>query len=677
MTTDRPKISRRCFLKLAGATSVIGIPTLLGYGLLREAGGEAPPSVSPYAPVDVMENWPSHAAVASPILLLIHERADNPFGCYLAEILRAEGLNCFQIAHASDLGNASLDLYDLVLLAEGPLDHAQVASLEDYVIRGGRLVAMRPDARLASLFGVERMAGSTAAGYVQVEASHPIGRGIAAETLQFHGAADHYRLAGAQPIAWLASDADSLTDWPAVTFHRYGQGQAALWAFDLARSVAYTRQGNPAWANQERDGLNGVRAADMFKGWVDLDRLGIPQADEQQRLLANLLSALTQDARPLPRLWYFPGAAQTMFIPTGDSHGNPASAVEDVLARVEERGGHMSIYYTAYPSSDLRRAAKKALLPMATLPLVKDVWAGQLASPTPAQVADWRERGHEFGLHPYVEDGLDIGWRHYWQEFTGVGYGPVSPTTRTHRVLWEGWVETARAQAAYGIRLNLDHYHLGPAFRNEAGEWPYGFLTGSGLPMKFIDEQGRILNIYQQLTQLADEHLLAMPWVAGEVPRLTAEEAVEVSRKLLRRSLDGAYSAITAQFHVDPFVLGGQVASEEAHWVEGTLDYAATQGIPIWSALEWLRFIEVRHDANLENVLWHPTSHRLSFDLVARVAPDLALTVMIPLRHGNAGLIQVEVDGVPVEHRLRELGSVNYAWVSASAGSHQVVATFA
>jgi hypothetical protein len=676
MATHRPKISRRRFLKLAGATGALAVPTLLGYGLLREARGEAPPSVSPYARIDVMKNWPLRPAAASPILVLINERADNPFGLYLAEILRAEGLNCFQIAHTSDFGNAPLRWYDLILLAEGPLGSDQVQLLEGYVSRGGRLVAMRPDARLSSLLGVERVAGSTAEGYVQVEASHPIGRGIATEALQFHGTAGHYRLAGARVVAWLLGDANTPTGFPALTVHRHRRGQAALWAFDLARSVAYTRQGNPAWANRERDGLKGVRAADMFEGWVDLDRLGIPQADEQQRLLANLLSVLSQDARPLPRLWYFPGAAQTVFIPTGDSHGNPASAIEDVLARVEERGGHMSIYYTAYPTGDLRRAAKKALLPMARLPFVRGILAGRHTSPTPAQVADWRERGHEFGLHPYVEDGLDTGWRRYWQEFTGVGYGPVSPTTRTHRVLWEGWVETARAQAAYGIRLNLDHYHLGPAFRNEAGEWPCGYFTGSGMTMKFIDEQGHVLNIYQQLTQLADEHLLAMPWVTGEVSRLTAEEAIEVSRALLRRSLDGAYGAITAQFHVDPFVFGGQVASEEAHWLEGTLDYAAAQGIPIWSALEWLRFIEVRHDANLVDIQWHSASHRLSFDLVAQSAPDLALTVMVPQHHGNAGLAQVEVDGVPVEHRVRELGSGKYGWVSTPAGFHQVVATF-
>jgi len=682
MIKSTHKLNRRQFLRLAGAVGTLTLPTLLGYGLLRDAEGEFPPSLSPYALVDVLESWPSLPTAASPILLLINERTDNPFGLYLTEILRTEGLSCFQVAHLSAVSStATLDRFDLIILATGLLDNAQVELLEGYVARGGRLVAMRPDARLAPLFGVERLAGSTTEGYLQVEAGHPIGQGFATEALQFHGTADHYRLAGAQAVAWLASDADARTDLPAVTLHRYGQGQTALWAFDLARSVAYTRQGNPAWANQERDGLDGVRASDMFKDWVDLDRLAIPQADEQQRLLASLLVALSQGGRPLPRLWYFPGAAEGMLVATGDSHGNPAFAIEEVLTRVEQRGGHMSIYYTAFPNGDWRRTAKKAVLEATKLPFVGDVLANQFTSPTSSQVTGWRARGHEFTLHPWVgeysvEPGLEAGWRRYWQEFTGLGYGPVSPTVRTHRILWTGWAETARVQAAYGLRMNLDYYHVGPAFQSEAGEWVYGHFTGSGLPMRFVDERGRILNIYQQLTQLVDEHLLAMPWISHGVPGLAPNDAVEVSRTLLRRSLDGAYSAIVAQFHVDPFAIGGQPAAEATRWLEGTLDYAAEQGIPIWSAEEWLHFTEVRHDAELEEVQWHPEAQRLSFRLKARPAPHVELTVMLPLWHEGAKLAQAEVNRQPVQHGQRMVGGVSYGWISVPAGSYQVVATY-
>lgn len=670
-------ISRRRFLKVVGAATVLAIPSMVGYGMLAEANGETPPSGSPYAAARLMGSWPAGATAASPILILINESGDNPFGLYLAEILRAEGLNCFQVANLSDLDHAPLEWYDLILLAEGPLNQRQAELLEGYVNQGGRLVAMHPDARLAGLLGIELVAGDTAEGYLQVDTTHPAARGIAERAMQFHGTAAHCRLAGAQAVAWLASQADTSTSFPAVCTHRSGRGQTAFWAFDLARSVAYTRQGNPAWAGQERDGLDGLRITDMIAGWVDLDRLSIPQADEQQRLLANLLSYLCQDARPLPRLWYFPGTASSMLIATGDAHGNSPEAIEEVLSRVEERDGHMSIYYTAYPSSTLRRAAKTALFPMTRLPLVGNFFARQVSSPTPAQVTEWRRRGHEFALHPFVEEGIDTGWHQYWGEFTGQGYGPVPPTTRTHRVLWKGWVETARLQASFGIRLNLDSYHLGPAFRTDTGEWKYGFFGGSSLPMRFVDEQGHLLNIYQQATLLADEHLLALPWVGGTVPALAADEAVEVSKSLLRQSLDGAYGAITTQFHVDPYAIGGQPAYDAAHWLEGTLDYAAAEGIPIWSALEWLRFTEIRQNASLTNLEWHPAQQRLSFELEAQAAPDLALAVMLPMHHASCRLAHVEVDGLGVPYQERMVGGVSYASISAPSGVHRIVVSYA
>jgi len=652
---------------MIGAAGVLTLPAL-GYGLVRVGGGEFPRATSPYA-VDESTRPLSSGEMAGPLLLLINERAENPFGAYLGEILRAEGLNCFQVAPLSAVNSATLERFRLVLLAEGPLDRAQVELMESYVARGGRLIAMRPDVHLAPLLGLERVAGNTAEGYLQVDTGHPVGRGGVAEALQFHGSADHYRLAGAQAVAWLADSAQARTDFPAVSLHRYGQGQAAMWAYDLGRSVAYMRQGNPAWANQERDGRDGVRAQDAFVGWVDLDRIAIPQADEQMRLLSRLISEMLSDVMPLPRLWYFPGAAGGMLIATGDSHQSPASVIEDVLARVEQRQGHMSIYYAPPLMNDWRRTIQRVQS------WVADLSGASADLPTPSQVAAWRARGHEFTLHPYVEEGLEAGWQRYWKEFTGRGYGPVSPTVRTHRILWTGWVETARLQASYGIRMNLDYYHYGPAFRDQAGEWRYGHFTGSGLPMRFVDEHGRILNIYQQPTQLVDEQLIRMPWGLGGAD-IPVEAAVEIARTVLQQSLAGSYSAVAAQFHIDPFAIGGDLAVKAGRWLESTLDYAAAQGIPIWSAAEWLSFTEARHEATLDQIHWDPSGRRLSFRLMASPTLQAELTVLIPPQQGEARLVQAEVDGTAVAYHERHLSGSNYAGISVKAGLHQIVATY-
>ncbi len=97
-------------------------------------------------------------------------------------------------------------------------------------------------------------------------------------------------------------------------------GQVATFAFDLARSVIATRQGNLAWAGQDRDGATPNRSNDLFFGGSrrptgsTCPRSHIPQADEQQRLLANLVTVTARDRFPVPRFWYFPGTHKAVVV---------------------------------------------------------------------------------------------------------------------------------------------------------------------------------------------------------------------------------------------------------------------------------------------------------------------------------------------------------------------------
>ena len=90
------------------------------------------------------------AAVGSiPILVVVNDSASNQYGNYLGEILRAEGLNSFNVAQLSTVNAAALDAAELVVLAETPLSASQVTLFTTYVNGGGRLIAMRPAASLA------------------------------------------------------------------------------------------------------------------------------------------------------------------------------------------------------------------------------------------------------------------------------------------------------------------------------------------------------------------------------------------------------------------------------------------------------------------------------------------------------------------------------------------------
>ena len=81
---------------------------------------------------------------------------------------------------------------------------------------------------------------------------------------------------------------------PAVTVRSIGSagGQAAAFTYDLARSVIYTRQGNPAWVGQERDGLAPRRSDDLFFGgtqpdYVDLTKVAEYTAEAAKDKLAS------------------------------------------------------------------------------------------------------------------------------------------------------------------------------------------------------------------------------------------------------------------------------------------------------------------------------------------------------------------------------------------------------
>jgi hypothetical protein len=257
----------------------------------------------------------------------------NPFSRYPVEILRAEGLNEFAAIDISSLNSTTLNNYDVVVLGEMNLTPAQVSIFSNWVNAGGSLIAMRPDAQLSSLMGITKLGTTLSDKYLLVNTSTGPGVGIINQSIQYHGSADLITLNGASSLATLYSDASTATSYPAVTLNQVGSngGTAVAFMYDLARSIVYTRQGNPAWAGDERDGITPIRSDDLFYGnksgnaapdWVDLTRVTIPQADEQQRLLVNIILTNNLHKKPLPRFWFLPKGLKAAIVMTGDDHAN-------------------------------------------------------------------------------------------------------------------------------------------------------------------------------------------------------------------------------------------------------------------------------------------------------------------------------------------------------------------
>ncbi|MBN2501181.1 MAG: hypothetical protein JXB38_10415 [Anaerolineales bacterium] len=673
------KLTRRDFFKIVGLSGIVIVPAALGYRVYDLAGGEELPDAPTYA-FSTGGQSDSLPAPGQPLLLLDNDLNAASFGAYLGEILRAEGINQFQMAALSAVDMAYLEQFQAVILTAGELTTERRELISTFVERGGKLVAMQPDRALATAFGLDDLEGKLEDGYMQVSADHPLAAGIETASMQFHGGADLYQADNAQVLAWLSRDAEVGTVYPAVYLAEVGQGQVALWTYDLARSVAYTRQGNPALAGVPSGQWDGLRAVDMFvDGWIDLERVEIPQADEQQRLFANVLTGLLSEELPLMRLWYFPGQAQTMVVVTSDSHENPGWAIEDLLTQIEKYGGHGSIYYSPTIQEEWMRAARRVRFWLTDIPKLGEPLRKRFVQPTPGKINEWRERGHEFGIHPYVgefspEPGLETGWDAYYEVFTGLGYGPISPTVRTHRVLWDGWVKTGTFQASHGFRMNMDYYHWGPLFQSPAGEWLFGHFTGSGLPMKFVDENGQILNLYQQLTHLADDHMLNLHW--GTEAGIPAGEAVEISKRLIDQSLGGYYSAIVTHFHTDPYAAGEEWRNEDLRWLDGTLGYAVENDVPIWSTEEWLAFTEMRQGVEIEAQNWNSEGRKLHFTLSSVANSENKLTIMLPSEHAGSELSGIEIDDTAAAIHIQQVGGTTYTCAQVEAGTHAIVAYY-
>jgi hypothetical protein len=574
--------------------------------------------------------------------VLVISAAGNPFGRYYGEILRAEGLNEFTIADIGSVSAATLDAHDVVVLAQTTLTDAQAAMLQSWVQGGGNLIAMRPDARLAGLLGLTATAGTLDSAYLKVDTGAGPGAGITDQTIQFHGAADRYSLSGASEVARLYSDANSASSNPAVTLRDVGGagGQAAAFTYDLARSVVYTRQGNPAWAGQERDGQEGpIRSDDLFFGakagdsqpdWVDLDKVAIPQADEQQRLLANLITRMSADRQPLPRFWYLPRGEKAAVVMTGDDHGR-GGTVDQFEKFKQESPANCSVanwecirttsyVYTSVPISD-------------------------------GQAAAYQGQGFEIALHPntgclsFTPTSLDSDFDLQLASFASTWPSLAAPrTNRTHCIPWSDWSSHAKVELEHGIRFDTNYYYWPEAWVQNRP----GMFTGSGMPMRFADLDGSLIDVYQATTQITDESGVDIP----------AHIAALLSNAL---GPQGYYGVFTMNMHTDSLSAGADAIVADAK----------SRGVPVVSARQMLTWIDGRNGSSFQGLDWD--GGHLTFTIAPGTGAN-GLEALVPVHAGAGDLSQITRGGSPVTTEARTVKGIDYVAFPAAAGAY--VATY-
>lgn len=527
----------------------------------------------------------------APILVIAGR--DNPFASYYPEILKAEGLDAFATASAARLSAEDLRHRAVVLVATSRLPASALVVLAPWVRSGGVLIAMRPQAELWPVMGLKSSSAAVAEKvYFRASRTLPPSRGIAGDPIRIHGPADRFELpagddggpslqasldpklpppGGGAPsvVARLEVGPGRSLSNPAVTMRSLGKGHAIAFAFDLARSVALTRQGNPLWAGEDRDGSPPRRPNDLFyPDFVDLDRAAIPQADEQQRLLANLI--VTAAGIPLPRFWYLPDRRRAVIIMAGDDHAT-RSGTRDFFAEL-----------AAGSPAGCRLERWECL--RATAFLTPDT---RLA---PAVADRYQELGFEFGVH--VDTGcnnqedetlalsLASQLRKFQQRYPEL---PKQRTNRIHCIVWNGWTDVARLERADGLRLDMNYYYWPP--RWIAGR--PGFMTGSGLPMPFVDEDGNVLDIYQAATHLVNE---------DGVPQAEGVRSM-IERALGAEQFFGAFGT-----HFD----------YSDRFSEVLLSVARQHGVALVTADQMLSWLDGRNSSRFDDIAWQNSTLRFT-----------------------------------------------------------------
>jgi len=573
-----------------------------------------------------------------PLPILVVTRSGNKFTQYYQEILRAEGFNNFNAIDLAQITNEALAPYDVVILGEMQLTSNQVTMFSNWVAAGGNLIAMRPDKQLAALLGLNDAASVRSDAYLLVNTAQAPGAGIVNQTIQYHSSADLYTLAGATQVAALYSSPTQVTSNPAVTLRSVGTsgGQAAAFTFDLARSIVYTRQGNPAWAGQERDGSSPIRPNDLFFGgaepdYVNLDKAEIPQADELQRLLANMIISMNMDKRPLPRFWYFPNMRKAVIMMTGDDHGTATgtSSIFDMLQSQSPLGCSVANW-------ECYRATS---------------WVYTSSGLTNSQALAYRNQGFEVGVHvdtgcanwtpQTLDDFFALDLADFAEKYTSL---PAQKTNRTHCIVWSDWATQPKVELSHGIRLDESYYYW-------PGEWVQnrpGFMTGSGMPMRFADLDGSVIDVYQTMTHLVNENGVTYP-------------------QGINSMLD---KAIGAQGYYGVF--GTHYDYRGDGFEAQLLNSAKARNVPLISAQQLLTWLDGRNSSSFGNSTWNGT--QLAFSITVGAGAN-NLFAMIPNQTTGGQLSSLTINGATVSFTVETIKGRSYAVFRAANGN--AVATYA
>jgi hypothetical protein len=224
---------------------------------------------------------------------------------------------------------------------------------------------------------------------------------------------------------------------------------------------------------------------------------------------------------------------------------------------------------------------------------------------------------------------------------------PGLPAPATHRVECSSWSDYAtqpQIEFEHGMRLDTSYEY-----------WPSswvvdrpGFFTGSGMPMRFVDTTGALIDVYQTATQMTDE--------SGQTYTATIDG-------LLDNALGpgGYYGVFTAAIHA------GDASSDTANAI---VTSAHTRGVPVIAARQLLEWLDGRNGSSFQSLSWNGSMLSFSVDVASGGS---GLQVMLPTSIVTAThtLTSITWNGNSVAFARQTIKGIEYAIFQVAAGSYQ------
>ncbi len=535
---------------------------------------------------------------------------ENKFGKYVSEILFSEGITDFSFVDIDSDFHRLVNHPGIIILTRCHLKFAEIDKFVSFIRNGGRAIIIQPSNYLAEALGLEVKKRVSLQPYILSDENHPVSKSLVRKTIQCHVPVEQFDYGNIKQnmeiIAHTYKDRRIPQGYPAIVSYSLGKGKLGLFLYDLPKSVARIRFGNTDLIGFPTLGhWQDIHSSDLFVAHVDEARADIPQADIHCMLFSNLLQYISPF--PIARWWYYPECDQkSAIILRSDDDWSTPEQFETLREAVEKRNGHDTFFLvkdTRLPDSEVKR---------------------------------YLARGHSFGPHPNPyskeEDPYFCTAEILTEDIIAFKkrYGRDVKTCQHHCGTWRGYMELIPTYVKNSVRMAVSYV--------SALNFFHTYMTGSSRPMRFVDQNGEIYDCYQQSNQSYDDGSVT------DILTKNPELEIEKVRDNINNSLKYHYSPVGFSSHPVSF------ATYSRRFVEGVLDIAVRNNMPILSSDEWCDFTDLRNMTKLE--LTSISESEWQFQIGSTYKGKL--TAMIPLR-GKTKPNKVQIDGQDISYEIAEI----------------------